>query len=289
MADKPERDEHSGMETTGHEWDGIKELNTPLPRWWLWTFYLTIIWGIGYVIAYPAWPMISGATPGVLGYSSRMDVKEDIAMAREAWSGLDQRIAAMELEEIQADQELATYAQAGGAAVFKTFCAQCHGAGAAGAMGYYPNLLDDDWIWGGDVEAIYQTIAHGVRWEEDDDTRLSQMPAFGDDELLTEEEIAAVTEYVRSLSGLENAATEEGATLFAENCAAGHGDEGLGVTELGAPNLADTIWLYGGEREAIVATITHSRGGIMPAWANRLSETQIKQVAIYVHELGGGE
>jgi cytochrome c oxidase cbb3-type subunit 3 len=275
MADKPERDEHSGMETTGHEWDGIKELNTPLPRWWLWTFYLTIIWGIGYVIAYPAWPMISGATPGVLGYSSRMDVKEDIAMAREAWSGLDQRIAAMELEEIQADQELATYAQAGGAAVFKTFCAQCHGAGAAGAMGYYPNLLDDDWIWGGDVEAIYQTIAHGVRWEEDDDTRLSQMPAFGDDELLTEEEIAAVTEYVRSLSGLENAATEEGATLFAENCAACHGDEGLGVTELGAPNLADAIWLYGGEREAI--------------WANRLSETQIKQVAIYVHELGGGE
>jgi cytochrome c oxidase cbb3-type subunit 3 len=288
MADKPERDAHSGMETTGHEWDGIKELNTPLPRWWLWTFYLTIIWGVGYVIAYPAWPMISGATPGVLGYSSRVAVREDIARAREAWSGLDQRIAATPLEEIQADQELSAYAQAGGAAVFKTFCAQCHGSGAAGAKGY-PNLLDDDWIWGGDIEAIHQTIAHGVRSASDDDTRFNQMPAFGDDELLTKEEIASVAGYVLSLSGKAGEATAEGAALFADNCASCHGDGGNGNPELGAPDLTDAIWLYGGDRDTIIATITHSRGGVMPAWANRLSETQIKQVAIYVHELGGGE
>ncbi len=288
MADKPERDAHSGVETTGHEWDGIKELNTPLPRWWLWTFYLTIIWGVGYVILYPAWPMISGATPGVLGYSSRAAVEEDIAAAREAWSGLDARIAAAELTEIQEDQELSAYAQAGGEAVFKTFCAQCHGAGAAGAKGY-PNLLDDDWIWGGDIEAIHHTIAHGVRWEEDDDTRFSQMPAFGDDELLTKAEIAAVAEHVLALSGQENEATEEGAALFAENCASCHGEAGMGEPELGAPNLTDVIWLFGGDRESIVATITHSRGGVMPSWADRLSPTQVKQVAIYVHGLGGGE
>jgi len=288
MADTPERDEHSGMETTGHEWDGIKELNTPLPRWWLWTFYLTIIWGLGYVIAYPAWPLISGATPGVLGYSSRAAVQEDLAMAREAWSGLDARIAAAELTDIQGDQELFAYAQAGGSAVFKTFCAQCHGSGAAGAMGY-PNLLDDDWIWGGDIEAIHQTIAHGVRVEEDDETRFNDMPAFGDDELLEKVEIAAITEHVLSLAGKPNEATAEGATLFAENCASCHGEEGRGEPELGAPNLTDAIWLFGGDRETITATITQSRGGVMPAWASRLSETQVKQVAIYVHSLGGGE
>jgi cytochrome c oxidase cbb3-type subunit 3 len=191
------------------------------------------------------------------------------------------------MEEIAADADLAQFARAGGAAVFRTNCSQCHGSGATGSKGY-PNLQDDDWLWGGTAEDIRLSIAHGIRFEEDEDTRLSEMPAFGRDEILTREEIAAVADHVLSLSG-QAGATEEGRTIFADNCGACHGENGEGEQALGAPNLGNAIWLYGGDRDTVIATITNSRAGVMPAWAHRLSEAQIKQVALYVHGLGGGD
>jgi len=277
--------------TTGHEWDGIEEFDNPLPRWWLWTFYITIIWSIGYWVAYPAWPMLTGATPGVLGYSSRADVAADIQKFADANAAVDTKIASVELSEIAGDAELMNYAINGGEAVFKTWCAQCHGAGAGGFNGKgYPSLVDDDWLWGGSIADIHTTISHGIRSEADDDTRLSEMPKFGED--LAVAEIDNVVQYVRSIAGKEAdaAAAAEGATVFADNCAACHGDDGKGNRDLGAPNLTDAIWLYGnGDVETLTATVTYSRAGAMPAWAGRLSESQIRQVATYVHQLGGGE
>jgi cytochrome c oxidase cbb3-type subunit 3 len=282
-----EHDEVTGTATTGHDWDGIKELDTPLPRWWLWTLYATIIWGIGYVIAYPAWPMISTNSQGMLGYSSRAELHLAVAAHADSQKTYTDRIASMEMDQIAADEDLAQFARAGGAAVFRTNCSQCHGSGAAGAKGY-PNLQDDDWLWGGTAEDIRISIAHGIRFSDDDDTRVSEMPAFGRDEILTKAEIAAAADHVLSLSG-QATSTDEGRVIFAENCAACHGDDGTGLTELGAPNLADAIWLYGGDRDTVIATITTSRAGVMPAWAHRLSDAQIRQVALYIHDLGGGK
>ncbi|MFC4668801.1 cytochrome-c oxidase, cbb3-type subunit III [Seohaeicola nanhaiensis] len=277
-------------ETTGHSWDGIEEFNNPLPRWWVWVFYLTIVWGVAYSIAYPAWPMIHSATAGVLGYSTRAQVAEEIAAANAANQAINDKLASSELTAISADPQLNGYAVSAGAAVFKTWCAQCHGAGAAGAKGY-PNLLDDDWLWGGDIEAIHQTISHGIRNTEDDEARYSQMPAFGRDELLTPAEIDEVANFVQSLSGTPDDASKvaAGATLFADNCASCHGENGEGDRAQGAPNLSDAIWLYGGDHATLVQTITNARFGVMPAWSGRLTEAQVRAVAAYVHQLGGGE
>lgn len=289
MAGTPEneRDAVTGTQTTGHEWDGIRELDTPMPRWWLWTLYATIVWGVAYTIAYPAWPLVSSVTQGVLGYSSRAELHAAMARHAESQKAYLDRIAAMEMDEISDDQDLAQFARAGGAAVFRTYCSQCHGSGATGAKGY-PNLQDDDWLWGGTPEDIRQTIAHGIRFGPDDDTRLSEMPAFGRDGILSRDEIAAVADHVLSLGG-QASVTEQGRQIFADNCAACHGENGEGEPALGAPKLSDQIWLYGGDRATVIATITNSRGGVMPAWAHRLGEAQIKQVALYVHGLGGGE
>ncbi|MDO6728791.1 cytochrome-c oxidase, cbb3-type subunit III [Marinovum sp. 2_MG-2023] len=287
MADK-KLDEETGTETTGHSWDGIEELNTPLPRWWLWTLYATIVWGIGYTIAYPAWPMISGATAGVLGYSTRAAVATDIAEHEAKNQGLVEALLAADLATLSAGDDLHRYAVARGGSVFRAQCSQCHGAGAAGAVGY-PNLLDDDWLWGGDIESISATVAHGVRNDTDDDARYSEMPAFGD--MLEDEDIHAVVEYVYGLSSpdFDKALAEQGATVFADNCSACHGDTAQGDRELGAPNLADAIWLYGGSRETVEETVRNARYGVMPAWGQRLGQADIRAVSVYVHSLGGGE
>lgn len=287
---KVEKDEISGTDTTGHEWDGIKELNTPLPRWWLWTFYATVVWAIGYCILFPAIPLINSATQGVLGYSSRAEVVKSIEKAKEGQSELLQQVRTLSLEDIRADQNLYAFARAGGRSAYVVNCVQCHGSGAAGGVGY-PNLNDDDWIWGGKLQDIYATIAHGIRYEADENTRLSQMPAFGTDGILTTDQISDVAEYVLLLSGQEvdKAAADRGKPLYVENCVACHQEDGSGDKEQGAPSLKDAIWLYGGDKQDIVATITYSRYGIMPSWAQRLDDETIKKLAIYVHSLGGGE
>ena len=276
--------------TTGHEWDGIQEFNNPLPRWWLWTFYITIIWGIGYTIAYPAWPMINKATAGVLGYSTRAEVAEDIAAVDAANRPINATLVAADLNAVGEDPALMQYATSAGAAVFRTWCAQCHGAGGAGVQASgYPNLLDDDWLWGGSIEDIHLTIAHGIRNEEDLDSRYSQMPAYG--EIFEEAEILSVVQYVKSLSGTPDDATlaAAGEELFLDNCAACHGEQGLGDIYQGAPNLADAIWLYGGDTETLIETVTYSRFGVMPPWQGRLSDAEVRAVALYVHSRGGGQ
>ena len=281
-------DDVSGTETTGHEWDGVRELNTPMPRWWLITFYITIIWAIGYCILYPSIPLLTTNTQGVLGYSSRGELDKSLAKAKEAQTELREKIKTSSLAAISADPQLYSFAKAGGKAAFKVNCVQCHGSGAEGSKGN-PNLNDDDWLWGGKLEEIHQTIKHGARFELDDDTRTSEMPAFGKDELLDNVKIEQVTDFVLSLSKGAADTVSPGAAIFAENCASCHGDKGQGDRSLGAPALNDQIWLYGGDRKTVMESIHNSRKAVMPAWAHRLEPETIKQLAIYVHSLGGGE
>ncbi|HZY48651.1 MAG TPA: cytochrome-c oxidase, cbb3-type subunit III [Devosia sp.] len=287
MMDK-QIDDQTGTETTGHEWDGIKELNTPLPRWWLWTFYACIVFAIGYTIAYPAWPVIGSATTGLLGYTGRGELQGELAGAQQAQSKFTDRIAALPVAQVAADPELSKFAAAAGKSLFKVNCAQCHGSGAAGAPGY-PNLNDDDWLWGGTIDQIYTTITHGVR-SADAATHFNLMPNFGTDGVLTPDQIVTVAKQVASLSGLEGgASTSDGQQIFSANCVSCHGAQGQGNPSSGVPALNDKIWLYGGTLAQIEAQITQPRHGIMPAWGARLGDTAVKELAVYVHGLGGGQ
>ncbi len=290
MAKQPHK-KHE-VETTGHEWDGIQEFNNPLPRWWLWVFYACIVWAIWYSIAYPAWPGLKSATSGYLGFSTRAQVAESIAEFETKLAPMNDKLAGVELASIADDAELRGYAVSAGAAVFKTWCAQCHGSGAAGAKGY-PNLLDDDWLWGGTMEDIHTTITHGIRNTDDEDARFLQMPAFGRDELLEKEQIAQVVNYVMSISAgntpQDASLVAEGEVVFQDNCAACHMEDGTGDRFQGAPNLTDAIWLFGGDYASLYETVYNARYGVMPNWNTRLSEAEIRAVATYVHGLGGGE
>lgn len=291
MTKNTDKDELSGVDTTGHEWDGIKELNNPLPRWWLTIFYVCIVWAIGYWVVYPAWPTLSGAgerggTKGALEWTQYTQLEASRQEILDRRAGYLSRFHKASFEEIAQDEELYAFAMAGGGAAFKDNCATCHGSGGAGAKGY-PNLNDDDWIWGGDVGSIYQTIQYGVRMH--DDGRQSMMPAFG--EMLSAEEIELVATYVSNLHDGSADTASSGASIFAKNCAVCHGDDGKGLREFGAPNLADAIWLKSdnGSVEAITAQLINPKHGQMPAWVDRLDDDTIRQLTIYVHELGGGE
>ena len=286
MSDARERDPVTGRATTGHEWDGIRELNTPLPKWWLYTFYATILFAAVYCVFYPALPGFHGHTSGVLDYTARSALTRDLTSAAEALLGMRQRIASTSLGDIQHNPELFAFAVAGGKAAFAENCTACHRAGGAGAKGF-PNLADDDWLWGGTLAAIHQTITHGIR-NADPDSRQSQMPRFGVDGLLTPAQIDQVADYVLSLSS-GAAVKGDGAKIFADNCAVCHGDHGQGNQEIGAPRLDDKIWLYGGDKATVVDVITRARNGSMPAWGERLDPATIKMLTIYVHALGGGE
>ncbi len=292
MSEKKPIDEPTGTETTGHVWDGIRELNTPLPRWWLWLFYATIIWAVGYMVLYPSIPLLSQGTPGLLGYSSREALQDDLIRVSESRSELDSQIASASLPDIAANPTLADYARRSGASTFKLACVQCHGSGAAGSQELgYPNLNDDAWLWGGTLDDIYATITHGVRNETDADTRTSLMPAYGELGLLSSKQISEVADYVLSLSGKDHdaAAAAAGAPIFEAQCAACHGADGGGNPSLGAPRLNDAIWLYGGTHDAIVAQVTRPRMGVMPAWSPHFDDATRKKLAIYVHSLGGGQ
>ena len=290
MADGRRIDAATGTETVGHEWDGIEELDTPMPRWWLYTLYATIVFAIGYVVLYPAIPMLHGATPGTLGWSSHGQLDAELAADKDRKAPLMLALAQIPIERLPANSTLLQAAEEGGRAAFKVNCVQCHGSGAAGFKGY-PNLNDDDWLWGGDIKAIQQTLVHGIRQPGDDQTRMSMMPAFGRDGILKPVEIQDVVSWVRVLSKQEPASisARRGKELFAANCAACHGEADKGDRSFGAPNLTDGIWLYGGDRDAIAETVTNARYGIMPAWGDRLDPVTIKMLAAYVHSLGGGE
>ena len=283
-------DQPTGAETMGHEWDGIEELNTPLPRWWLWALYASIVWGVAYTIFYPAWPLISRATDGLLGWSSRGQLEQELGAEQAKRAPMLRAIGATPVEQLAGKPQLMQAAIEGGRSAFKVHCVQCHGSGAAGSKGY-PNLNDDDWLWGGDIASIHFTIDNGARQPGHDATRMSQMPAFGRDGILQPAQIDDVTAYVRSLSGQQkpDAASRRGQALFADNCAVCHGPAGEGNRSLGAPNLADAIWLYGGDAESVRATIANSRYGVMPRWGDRLDPVTVKMLAAYVHSLGGGE
>lgn len=292
MADgyKKEVDHISGVETTGHEWDGLKELNNPLPKWWLYIFYATIVWAIGYWVVYPSWPLISNYTAGVLGDSQRANALAayEAGMAERAQIG--EKLVNASLEEIESTQSLLEFAMANGRAAFGDNCAPCHGTGALGAAGY-PNLQDDNWIWGGSLEDIHLTLQYGIR-SGHDETRIGDMPSFGADGLLDREQIIQVANFVGSRVGLEPEAGVDlaaGEVVYAENCASCHGDDLKGMREVGAPNLTANNYLYGKSIEAIAAQVTNARNSVMPAWAPRLDPATVKSLAVYVHALGGGE
>jgi len=285
-----EIDAVSGTATTGHDWDGIRELNTPLPRWWLWTFYACIVWAVGYWVVYPAWPLLTTSTEGITGWHARSAVVTDLEQLQAQRGPMMQQINTASVADIAGNPQLLDFSRAVGRVAFADNCAPCHGAGGGGTKGY-PNLNDDDWLWGGKLADIEQTIRHGAR-AGDDKGRSGNMPAFGRDGLLKANEISAVADFARTLAGLKPDAGADlalGKKLYADNCAVCHGDTGKGNRELGAPDLTDKIWLYGSDKQTVVAGIQNGRGGVMPAWGGRLPEPTIKALTVYVHTLGGGE
>lgn len=292
MAER-ERDSVSGTETTGHEWDGVKELDTPLPRWWLYIFYASILAAVIYWVLMPAWPIGNGYTKGILGFSDRNNVAADVGALRSARAPMYERLANASTAEIAADPELQEFARAAGESVFGDYCRTCHGAGGAGAPGY-PVLADDVWIWGGSLADIEHTLRVGVRAEHPE-TRMSMMPAFGRDRLLTAQEIGDVTEYAISISAgrerlnPDRAAAARGAAIYQAQCAVCHGATGAGDRTVGAPSLNDDLWLYGGSREEIRRQVELGRAGVMPSWEHRFDAGTLRALAYYVHEMGGGE
>jgi len=290
-SETPQFDKITGQTTTGHEWDGIRELNTPLPRWWLWTFYASILFAVGYWVFYPSWPTGSGYIPGVLGATNRTQVALDIAAIKAQRAETEAGLANASLAQIEGDKKLLSLAIAHGKAAFGENCAPCHGSGGQGGKGYR-NLTNEDWLWGGHLDQVSYTITHGIRAYQDPDTRTSAMPAFGKDGILKPEEIKQVASYVRTLSKLEpepGVDVAAGKKLFADNCVACHGDDGKGNIDMGSANLTDGLQLYGGDFKDLIYTITNARNSTMPAWGARLDPVTIKTLAIYVHSLGAGQ
>ena len=297
MTDRlPEIDSHSGVETTGHEWDGIKELNNPLPRWWRFIFWATVLVSIVYWILMPAWPALPGMqgnTTGVLGQSDRVKVAADVSKMTTERAALSARLALVDAATILKDQSLSQLALSLGEVTFADNCAACHGIDGKGRANY-PNLTDDDWQWGGDVQRIAETISVGVN-TANPDSRLGEMPRFGVDQMLPREDIEKAANYVYSLSNPDHARSETAETIaagrevFVANCATCHGEDARGKPDVGAPNLTDKRWLYGGDLETIITTIHGGRRGHMPTWDQRLTLTEIKILALYVHSLGAGD
>lgn len=289
MPTKIEKDSVTGHMTTGHEWDGLKELNQPLPKWWLYIFLATIVWSVAYFVLYPSVPWFTGYFRGTLGYSQRAAVEADVAAIQQQRAVFMDRIRTLSFDDIRKDPQLLAAAQTAGRVAFADNCQPCHGAGGGGNPGY-PALAAGNWLWGGTLNDIQQTITYGIR-SGHDQARFSQMPRFGIDGILKPEEIAQVADYVMTLYGKPEADvdTTTGARLYAENCAVCHGDKGQGDRTQGAPRLAARTHLYGDDRAAVIAQISNPRMGVMPTWTARLDEATIKSLALYVHSMGGGE
>jgi cytochrome c oxidase cbb3-type subunit III len=286
-----ERDSHSGYMTTGHEWNGITELNTPVSRIVLFFLIAHTIFSVGYTILMPAWPYGSGYTKGILGVDQRQEVDESLRLAAESRKGWEAQVAEKEIAEIQSDDALMMNVRQAGATLFGDNCAACHGLSATGGPGY-PSLRDEAWLWGGAAEAVAETIRVGIN-STHDDARSSEMLAFGRDQILQRSEIQDVVSYVRSLSDQDAAAkpapdsVTAGKEIFAEHCVDCHGATAKGSIETGAPDLTDGFWIYGGDRDAIYRTVSDGRQGQMPGWEDRLSDLRRKVLTLYVLDLAG--
>jgi cytochrome c oxidase cbb3-type subunit III len=283
-----ERDPLTGHQTTGHEWDGITELNTRVPRAVWWSIGITHAWALLVWILLPAWPLWVIYTHGLLGTDQKEQVEEEVLAANSARAGWADPVAERTVTEIRADPALMARVDQTAPALFGDNCAACHGRDAAGGPGF-PSLVDDAWLWGGDPDAILETLRVGINARHPD-TRVSQMPAFGRDRILDRDQIDSVIAYVKSLSGepADPEAAAAGATVFADNCASCHGDAGTGSTELGAPDLTDAFWIYGGDDASLFDTLMYGRQGWMPSWEDRLTLTDRKILTAYLLELGQG-
>jgi cytochrome c oxidase cbb3-type subunit III len=283
-----DRDAHTGYLTTGHEWNGITELNTPVPRVVYFFLILTALFAVVYWILMPAWPLGSTYTKGLLGIDQRTSVAaalKQAALDRAAWMT---RIEKADFAEIQGDPHLMAIVRQTGRTLFGDKCAVCHGREAKGGKGF-PNLTTSSWLWGGAPEVIAETIRVGIN-SAHPDSRGSQMPAFGRDGVLPRSDIENVVAYVRSLSdsGAGDAPAdkiEAGKKVFADNCVACHGEAGKGNTDLGAPNLTDPFWIYGGDLDSVFTTVWGGRQGHMPTWESRLSTVDRKILALYLVDL----
>lgn len=286
-----ERDEVSGQNTTGHEWDGIKELDTPIPKPAIWAYGLTSLFAVLYWILFPAWPYVTDFTRGLLDYSSRVTIMESVAAANTERATSTKELESGDLIALAADPDVRARHQDDASILYLDNCAVCHGRGLKGQAGF-PNLTDDHWLWSGDVEEIATTLRYGINAGHDEE-RFSEMPAFGTQQMLERGDIKAVVEYVLSLSEKDHDAELSGigAPIFEENCSSCHSEGGTGGLEIGAPSLVDDQWIYGGDREKILETIWAGRKGVMPFWTDRLDETDIRKLALYVHwnTDGGGE
>ena len=288
MPTKIEKDDVSGRMTTGHEWDGLKELNNPLPKWWLYVLLACIAWAFVFMIMYPSFPGIRGYWHGLTGFSQRAKVTADVANVAAQRASVMDKITALSFADIRKDPKLLEVATTAGRITFAENCQPCHGAGGGGNPGY-PALAAGNWLWGGSLEAIQQTITHGIR-AADPDARQSQMPRFGADGILKSAEIQAVADYVMTLYGdPATAAVPDGKKIFAGNCVPCHGEAGLGVRDVGGARLAARAHLYGASREIVVGQISNPHMGVMPNWGARLDEGKIKSLTLYVHAMGGGE
>lgn len=282
---EPARDPLSGYLTTGHEWNGITELNTPVPRAVYAFLILSVLFSLGYWVLMPAWPLGATYTRGLLGIDQRNLVEASLkqaALERSAWS---ERIAAKSFAETRAEPALMKIVRESGHALFGDNCAPCHGQDAKGGPGF-PDLTIASSLWGGKPEDFFATIRVGIN-SAHSDTRVSQMPAFGRDQMLPAADVQNVAHYVHSLSNpgfgdIEAKRVEQGKAIFAANCVACHGEDAKGNSELGAPDLTDRSWIYGGDLATIKTTIWGGRQGHMPSWEGRLPELDRKILTLYL-------
>ena len=285
-----ERDPVSGRETTGHEWNGIKELDTPVPRGVLMFLIVTHIWAIGWWFFVPAWPLGTTYTKGFLGVDQKQTVEAQLVEAQRDRSDWTRRLETEDYNAILADEALMQTVRSTGRQLFGDNCAACHGRDGKGRANY-PDLTDDDWLWGGGPELIEKTMRVGINTQHPE-TRIGQMPAFGRDEMLDRDQVRSVAAYVYSLSHPDYSTPENvdrieaGREVFLTTCASCHGEDAKGNRDVGAPNLTDAYWVYGGDLDTIIASVHGGRQGHMPTWDERLTTAEIRTLALYVHDLG---
>lgn len=285
-----ERDPFTGRETTGHEWNGIKELDTPIPRGVLMFLIVTHVWAIFWWFLVPTWPLGVTYTKGLLGIDQRTTVEAQVEVGRQQRAPWTERLASEPYDAILSDEALMQTVRDTGRQLFGDNCAACHGRDGRGRANY-PDLTDDDWLWGGGPELIEQTMRVGINTAHPE-SRIAQMPAFGRDQMLDREQVRSVSAYVYSLTHTDYSTPENldrinaGREVFASTCAACHGETAEGDMEVGAPNLTDAHWVYGGDLETIIASVHGGRQGHMPSWDERLTTAEIRTLAVYVHDLG---